>query len=181
MAKLFECDGLKAQGEPNSLRTELNGNGRLQLSAMFKICDNETATDDTRRKVDVGGLRIAWYMTDSAAQDDASRDRLVRSLTAAGVEQDTAEEIVDAGRAGSVGDVPEDAGFGSRVSSLVVEIDEYNGKKRTRVKWVNDIDRKPKTREAGAPLRLKTLKNKKPGGTGSPPPSSDGAPPPWEQ
>jgi hypothetical protein len=79
-----------------------------------------------------------------------------------------------------VGDVPEDAGFGSRVSSLVVEIDEYNGKKRTRVKWVNDIDRKPKAREAGAPLRLKTLKNKKPGGTGNPPPSEDTTPP-WDK
>ncbi len=59
---------------------------------------------------------------------------------------------------GSVGDVPSEAGFGTKVSSLVVEIDEYQGKKRTRVKWMNDIDRRPKQREPGTPLKLKTLK-----------------------
>lgn len=179
MATLFEGDGIRAQGEPDSLRTETNGNGRLQISGMFKICDDEIARDDRGQKLDVSGKKLAWYMTDSSDQDDKSRDRLVNSLTATGIAQEVAEEIVDAGRSGSVGDVPSEAGFGSKVSSLVVEIDEYQGKKRTRVKWVNDIDRRPKQREPGTPLKLKTLKTA--GRKAAPPQDASDGTAPWEK
>lgn len=133
MAKLFETDGVLARGVPGTLMTEQKSSGRISVSAQFKINSGQKANDDQGREVSVAGNTLTWFSTVS----EKTRQRTIESMMYAGLSEQAAERVIELAEAGRCGKVPEKYGFGSRDVSLYCQIEEYEGKKQTRVAWVN--------------------------------------------
>lgn len=132
MAKLFEGD-VSAFGVPGTLMTEQKGSGRISVSAQFKIAAKQTATDDQGREVSVANTTLTWFSTVS----EKTRERTIESMILAGLSEEAAYRVMELAESGRCGKVPEKYGFGQTEVSLACSIDEYEGKRNTRVQWVN--------------------------------------------
>ncbi|MEK9724543.1 MAG: hypothetical protein VW405_13815 [Rhodospirillaceae bacterium] len=134
MAQNFTGE-VKARGVNGTLMSEAGSatSKGPQISARFTIAVGQQAKDERGQPYDASGVELIWYTT----LTENTRERLIDSLTHAGLRRKVAEQFVENTEAGNYGKAPLAAGFGSKVCSLTVEIDEYKGKKKTKVQWVN--------------------------------------------
>ena len=148
MPKLFEGE-LKARGCNGTLMSEegsANAKGP-QISARFKIELKMTAKDDRGKAIEVGGEELVWYQTVT----EKTRERIVESLVNAGLRRAVARQFVENIESGIFGKVPIAVGFGSKVCSLTVEIDEWKEKKKSKIQWVNGPDGGGRNKAENAP------------------------------
>jgi len=130
---LFSGDAIKAKGVPGSLMTERKEKtGRVSVSAQFKMEPGETAYDEDGREINVGGQVLTWYSTIT----DKTRARTIESMVLAGLPENVAEKMIIMAEAGKCGktSLPQ---FGTQVVALKCKIDDYDGKERTKIEWVN--------------------------------------------
>lgn len=132
MAQNFTGE-VKARGVNGTLMSEAATSATAkgpQISARFKIEAGQKAKDERGKPLDVGGTELTWYTT----LTDKTRQRTIDSLVHTGLRRKVAEQFVEMVEAANHGKVPLAAGFGSKVCSLTLEL---NNKGKTRVEWVN--------------------------------------------
>jgi len=134
MAQNFEGE-IKARGVNGTLMSE-EGSATSkgpQVSCKYKMEPGQKGKDERGKALDVGGVELAWYATVT----ENTRERIIDGLVHAGLRRAVARQFIENTEAGNYGKVPLAAGFGSKVCSLTIEIDEYKGKKKTKIQWVN--------------------------------------------
>jgi len=148
MPKLFEGE-VKARGVNGTLMCEAGSASAKgpQVSARVKIEKGQKAKDAAGRVVEVGEEELVWYATVT----DKTRERTIESLKHFGLRAAVARQFVENAEAGEYGKAPLAAGFGSKVASLTLEIDEYQGKKKTKIQWVNGPEGGGRNKAADAP------------------------------
>ena len=134
MAQNFTGE-VKARGVNGTLMSEAGSATAKgpQISARFKIEGGQKAKDERGKPYEASGVELTWYPT----LTDKTRERIIDSLVHAGLRRKVAEQFVEMTEAGNYGKAPLGANFGSKVCSLTVEIDEYQGKKKTKIQWIN--------------------------------------------
>lgn len=138
MANLFEGE-FKAIGVKESLQSKEGkaGGKGPEISAQFKVQEGEHGTDERGAKVNVGGKTLTWYAT----LTEKTRDRVEEGLKNFGMKEAWVKAFLDKAEGGQFGSVKNPkCGFGDVVGSLSVEIDEYQGKKKSKVQWLNAAD-----------------------------------------
>lgn len=134
MAQNFTGE-VKARGVNGTLMSEAGSATAKgpQISARFKIEGGQKAKDERGKPYEASGVELTWYTT----LTDKTRERIIEMLVHTGLRRKIAEQFVEMTDAGSYGKAPLGANFGSKVCSLTVEIDEYQGKKKTKIQWIN--------------------------------------------
>lgn len=138
MANLFEGE-FKAIGVKESLQSKAGKEGGKgpEISAQFKVQEGEHGTDERGAKVSVGGKTLTWYAT----LTEKTRDRIEEGLKNFGMKDAWVKAFLDKAEGGQFGSVKNPkCGFGDVVGSLSVEIDEYQGKKKSKIQWLNAAD-----------------------------------------
>lgn len=138
MANLFEGE-FKATGVKESLQSKEGkaGGKGPEISAQFKVQEGEHGTDERGAKVSVGGKTLTWYAT----LTEKTRDRIEEGLKNFGMKEAWVKAFLDKAEGGQFGSVKNPkCGFGDVVGSLSVEIDEYQGKKKSKIQWLNAAD-----------------------------------------
>ena len=138
MANLFEGE-FKAVGVKESLQSKEGkaGGKGPEISAQFKVQEGEKGTDDRGKEVSVGNKTLTWYAT----LTENTRDRIEEGLKNFGMKDAWVKAFLDKAEGGQFGSVKNPkCGFGDVVGSLSVEIDEYQGKKKSKVQWLNSAD-----------------------------------------
>lgn len=135
MAILFEGE-VKARGVEGTLMSEAGSSTAKgpSVSMMFKIEKGQKAKDERGRPLEVGEKELAAYFTVT----ENTRERIIDSLVHAGMRRAVARQFIANTENGDYGALDaKKCGFGKTICSLTVEIDEYKGKKKTRIQWVN--------------------------------------------
>jgi hypothetical protein len=149
MVVLFKGE-VKTRGVKGSLMSE-EGSATAKgptVSMMFKIEKGQKAKDDHGRPIEVDEIELAAYFTVT----ENTRERIIDSLVHAGMRRAIARQFIENTEQGDYGGVDaEKSGFGGKVCSLTVEIDEYKGKKKTKVQWVNGPEGGRASKSANAP------------------------------
>lgn len=138
MANLFEGE-FKAIGVKESLQSKEGkaGGKGPEISAQFKVQEDEHGVDERGAKVSVGGKTLTWYAT----LTEKTRDRIEEGLKNFGMKDAWVKAFLDKAKGGQFGSVKNPkCGFGDVVGSLSVEIDEYQGKKKSKIQWLNAAD-----------------------------------------
>lgn len=138
MANLHEGE-YKAIGVKESLQSKEGkaGGKGPEINAQFKIQEGEHGTDERGAKVSVGGKTLTWYAT----LTEKTRDRIEEGLKNFGMKDAWVKAFLDKAEGGQFGSVKNPkCGFGDVVGSLSVEIDEYLGKKKSKIQWLNAAD-----------------------------------------
>ena len=138
MANLHEGE-YKAIGVKESLQSkERKAGGKgPEISAQFKVQEGEHGTDERGQKVSVGGKTLTWYAT----LTEKTRDRIEEGLKNFGMKEAWVKAFLDKAEGGQFGSVKNPkCGFGDVVCSLSVEIEEYQGKKKSKIQWINNAD-----------------------------------------
>ena len=138
MANLHEGE-YKAIGVKESLQSKEGkaGGKGPEISAQFKVQEGESGTDERGAKVSVGGKTLTWYAT----LTEKTRDRIEEGLKNFGMKEAWVKAFLDKAEGGQFGSVKNPkCGFGDVVGSLSVEIDEYQGKKKSKIQWLNAAD-----------------------------------------
>ena len=138
MANLHEGE-YKAIGVKESLQSKEGkaGGKGPEISAQFKVQEGEHGVDERGQKVSVGGKTLTWYAT----LTEKTRDRIEEGLKNFGMKEAWVKAFLDKAEGGQFGSVKSPkCGFGDVVGSLSVEIDEYQGKKKSKVQWLNAAD-----------------------------------------
>lgn len=138
MANLHEGE-YKSVGVKESLQSKEGkaGGKGPEISAQFKVQEGEFGTDERGAKVSVGGKTLTWYTT----LTEKTRDRIEEGLKNFGMKDAWVKAFLDKAEGGQFGSVKNPkCGFGDVVGSLSIEIDEYQGKKKAKIQWLNAAD-----------------------------------------
>lgn len=104
-----------------------------QISARFKMELGQKGREERGKSIDVGGQELVMYKTLTSN----TKERIIDELCKGGLRRAVAKQFVENTEAGEYGKAPIAAGFGSKLCSLTVEIVTYQGKKKTKIQWVN--------------------------------------------
>jgi hypothetical protein len=148
MGQNFEGE-VKARGVNGTLMSEAGSATAKgpQVSARFKMEPGQKGRDERGKPLEVGGVELAWYATVT----ENTRERIIDGLVNAGLRRAVARQFIENTEAGNYGKAPLAAGFGSKVCSLTVEIDEYKGKKKTKIQWINGPEGGRESKAQNAP------------------------------
>lgn len=126
---------IKARGVNGTLMSE-EGSATSKgpsVSCKYKMEPGQKGKDERGKPYEVGGVELIQYATVT----ENTRERIIDGLVHSGLRRAVARQFIENTEVGNYGKVPLAAGFGSKVCSLTVEIDEYKGKKKTKIQWVN--------------------------------------------
>ena len=138
MAQNFTGE-VKARGVNGTLMSEAGSATAKgpQISARFKIESGQKAKDERGKPYEASGVELTWYAT----LTEKTRDRIEEHLKNTGMKDAWVKAFLDKAEGGQFGSVKNPkCGFGDVVCSLSVEIDEYQGKKKSKIQWINNAD-----------------------------------------